>query len=129
MCLPLTKHVGNAIFRYITKERPKVDSNYLFLTSFAPYKTFSDHSACYSIVNKVFKISGIDIEDRISGMHMLRHNAASTMIKNGVPIETIAAILGHSSPDTTDIYITTDIKSLKECVLSMNDISREIYHE
>lgn len=129
VCLPLTKHVGNAIFRYITKERPKVDNNYLFLTSFAPYKTFSDHSACYSIVNKVFKISGIDIEDRISGMHMLRHNAASTMIKNGVPIETIAAILGHSSPDTTDIYITTDIKSLKECVLSMNDISREIYHE
>ena len=39
---------------------------------------------------------------------MLRHNAASTMVKNEVPIETIAAILGHATPDTTDIYITTD---------------------
>lgn len=57
---------------------------------------------------------------------MLRHNAASTMVKNEVPIETIAAILGHSSPDTTDIYITTDEKSLKDCVLPMNEISRKI---
>ena len=34
---------------------------------------------------------------------MLRHNAASAMVKNEVPIETIAAILGHATPDTTDI--------------------------
>ena len=60
--------------------------------------------------------------------HMLRHNAASTMVKNEVPIETIAAILGHATPDTTDIYITTDVKRLKECVLSMDGISREVYH-
>ena len=63
------------------------------------------------------------------GMHMLRHNAASTMVKNEVPIETISALLGHATPDTTDIYITTDVKKLKECVLSMDGISREVYHE
>lgn len=50
------------------------------------------------------------------------------MVKNEVPIETIAAILGHAAPDTTDIYITTDVKKLKECVLSMDGISREVYH-
>ena len=60
---------------------------------------------------------------------MLRHNAASAMVKNEVPIETIAAILGHTTPDTTDIYITTDISRLKECVLSMDGISKEVYHE
>ena len=59
-------------------------------------------------------------------MHMLRHNAASTMVKNEVPIETIAAILGHSTPDTTDIYITTDVERLKDCVLSMDGISKEV---
>ena len=58
---------------------------------------------------------------------MLRHNAASTMVKNEVPIETIAAILGHSNPDTTDIYITTDAIRLKECVLPMNGISKEVH--
>ncbi len=57
---------------------------------------------------------------------MLRHNAASSMVKNQVPIETIAAILGHSSPDTTDIYITTDEMRLLECVLPMDGISKEV---
>lgn len=129
VCLPLTERLGNALFRYITEERPKIDSNYLFLRSFAPYAPFADHAACHSIVSKVFKIAGVDNDKRMSGMHMLRHNAASTMVKNEVPIEIIAAILGHATPDTTDIYITTDIKRLKECVLSMDGISREVYHE
>jgi integrase len=48
------------------------------------------------------------------------------MVKNEVPIETIAAILGHSTPDTTDIYITTDAKMLRECVLPMRNISMEV---
>jgi integrase len=48
------------------------------------------------------------------------------MVKNEVPIETIAAILGHSTPDTTDIYITTDAERLKECVLPMANISKEV---
>ncbi|WP_147525420.1 tyrosine-type recombinase/integrase [Acetivibrio ethanolgignens] len=26
VCLPLTERVGNALFRYITEERPKIDS-------------------------------------------------------------------------------------------------------
>ncbi len=129
ICLPLTERVGNALFRYITEERPKVDNDYLFLRSFAPYNSFADHAACHSIVSKVFRISGISTENRMSGMHMLRHNAASTMVKNEVPIETIAAILGHVSPDTTDIYITTDVERLKDCVLSMDGISKEVHHE
>ena len=66
---------------------------------------------------QVIPFAGIDNDNRMSGMHMLRHNAASTMIKNEVPIETIVAILGHATLDTTDIYITTDINRLKECVL------------
>jgi integrase len=129
VCLPLTECVGNAIYRYVTEERPKTKSNYLFLRSFAPYVPFADHAACHSIVSKVFKIAEVNRNERMLGMHMLRHNAASTMVKNEVPIETIAAILGHATPDTTDIYITTDVKKLKECVLSMDGISREVHHE
>ena len=60
-------------------------------------------------------------------MHMLRHNAASIMVRNAVPVETIAAVLGHSSPDSTDIYITTDEERLRECVLPMTEISTEVH--
>ena len=128
VCLPLIERVGNTLFKYITEERPKIKSNHLFLRSFAPYVPFADHAACHSIVSKAFRIAGINNNGRMSGMHMLRHNTASTMVKNEVPIDTLAAILGHAAPDTTDIYITTDVKKLKECVLSMDGISREVYH-
>ena len=126
VCLPITKKVGNSLVKYITQERPKVADDHLFLRALAPFNPFKDHAACHAVVSRVFKIAGIEKGKRIFGMHMLRHNAASTMVKNEVPIETIAAILGHSTPDTTDIYITTDVEKLKECVLSMDGISKEV---
>lgn len=126
MCLPLTKSIGNALAKYITQDRPKVDNEHLFLRSLAPFVPLTDHAACYAIVRRVFNAAGITKDLRIFGMHMLRHNAASTMIKNEVPIETIASILGHSTPDTTNIYITTDDEKLKMCVLSMDSISKEV---
>lgn len=126
VCLPITEKVGNALVKYITLERPKADDDHLFLRALAPFSPFRDHAACHAVVSRVFKIAGIEKGTRIFGMHMLRHNAASTMVKNEVPIETIAAILGHSTPDTTDIYITTDVERLKECVLSMDGISKEV---
>lgn len=126
VCLPLTKNVGNAIIKYITHERPKVDDNHLFLRTLAPFTPLASHASCYKVVERVFEKANIKKDSRIFGMHMLRHNAASTMVKNEVPIETIAAILGHASPDTTDIYITTDVEKLKMCVLPMNGISKEV---
>lgn len=98
----------------------------LFLRSFAPYTPFTGHASYYAVIKKVLKKAGITKVSRIFGMHLLRHNAASTMVKNEVPIETIAAVLGHSTPDTADIYITTDAILLKECVLPLRNISTEV---
>jgi len=126
ICLPLIPLVGNAIVRYITRERPDAPNDFLFVRQLAPFDPFKDHSTCYEVVRRVFRKAGVKKDGRIFGMHMLRHNAASTMVKNSVPIETIAAILGHSSSDSTDIYITTDEYRLKECVLPMAGISTEV---
>ena len=108
VCLPLTVAVGNAIARYLYEDRPSGDNDYLFVRDLAPFGPLSGHSSCYVIVKNAFKKAGISKHDRIFGMHMLRHNAASVMVQNEVPVSTIAAVLGHSSTDTTDIYITTD---------------------
>lgn len=126
VCIPLTVTVGNAIANYLTQERPKADNNYLFVRQLAPFNCLTDHASCYAVVKRIFKRSGISKANRIFGMHMLRHNAASTMVKNEVPIATIAAILGHANSDTTDIYITTDETRLKDCVLPMINISTEV---
>lgn len=68
----------------------------------------------------------IQKDGRIWGMCMLRHNAASMMVQNSIPLTTIAAILGHAETRTTDIYITADISNLKECVLPLAGISRKV---
>lgn len=112
VCLLLIATIENALARYISEERPDAECNYLFVRQLAPITPLADHASCHAVVSRVFKKAGIQKGNRIFGMHMLRHNAASTMVKNEIPIETIAAILGHSSPDTTDIYITTDEKQI-----------------
>ena len=127
VCVPLTPPVGNAIARYLTTQRPHAPNNYLFVRLIAPFDPLSCHSSCYMMVKRILERASISTDDRILGMHMLRHNAASTMVRNEVPVETIAAILGHSDPDTTGIYITTDENQLKECVLPFGVISREVH--
>lgn len=126
VCLPLTISIGNSIARYLYEERPKTNSEFLFVRQLAPFGPLSNHASCYAVVSRVFKQANISKDKRIFGMHMLRHNAASTMVKNGVPIATIAAVLGHSNTDTTDIYITTEETKLKDCVLPMIGISTEV---
>lgn len=124
VCLPLIPSEGNAIVENITKERPDIRSEYLFLLeTFPPHLSLQNHSSCYFIVKRCFEKAGIGKIGCIFGMHMLRHNVASTMRRNEVPIETIVAILGHSTPDTTNIYITTDEERLKSCILSLAILS------
>ncbi len=126
VCVPLIPSVGNAIIRYLTEERPPAPNDFVFVRSLAPFKPLSCHSSCYVMVKRTLEKARICKNGRIFGMHLLRHNAASAMVENEVPIETIAAILGHSNPDTTGIYITTDEKRLKECVLPFGLISKEV---
>ena len=127
VCVPLIPSVGNAIARYLTTQRPDAPNDYLFVRLIAPFDPLSSHSSCYVMVKRVLERACVSTDNRILGMHMLRHNAASTMVRNEVPVETIAAILGHSDPDTTGIYITTDEKRLRECVLPFGDISKEVH--
>lgn len=126
VCVPLTPSVGNTIARYLVEQRPNAPNDYLFVRLLAPFDRLSGHSSCYVMVKLILEKASVQKDGRILGMHMLRHNAASTMVRNEVPIETSAAILGHSDPDTTGIYITTDQERLKECVLPFGSISKEL---
>jgi integrase len=47
-------------------------------------------------------------------LHQLRHSAASIMLAQGVPLETVSAILGHSNLSTTkDVYGHLDVQQKK----------------
>jgi len=117
--LPLTPVIGNAIFDYLTQERPDTESQRLFLSETWPFSPLANNSIG-NIVAKVFKMAGIRQTpgDR-KGTHIFRHNAASSMLENGVQQPVISRTLGHSSPQSLEAYLSADFVHLKECALDI----------
>ena len=120
--IPLTAAIGNALSTYLLNERPHVNERRVFLRSQAPHKPLSDHAACYGLIRRAFTHAGIRLGNERRGTHLMRHSAASNMLVKGVPITTISSMLGHSNKSSTDMYLTTDIASLRICALSLAGI-------
>ncbi len=59
-----------------------------------------------------------------AGTQFLRHNAASRLLRAAVPLLTISAVLGHASPESTNLYMSVDQDRLLECVLDVPDGAR-----
>jgi integrase/recombinase XerD len=65
-----------------------------------------------SIVCRTLARAGInDAPSR--GAHMLRHSAATSLLRAGMPLAAIGAVLRHRSIDTTAQYAKVDTPSLK----------------
>lgn len=105
--LPVAKEI---IERY--RNHPHCVSNDLLL----PVKSNQKFNA---YLKEIAEICGID---KNLTTHTARHTFATTVtLANGVPIETVSALLGHKSMRTTQIYakivakkISEDMKALKE---------------
>jgi len=119
LMLPLVPAVGNAIMTYLLNDRPKSSSPKLFLRYDAPYRPLKGHSSCYAISKKVFGLAGIREGNQRKGFHLLRHHTASKMLSKGVAIQTISSLLGHTDPDTTKLYLSTDREKLLGCCLPL----------
>jgi integrase len=52
-----------------------------------------------------------------AGTRFLRHSAATRLLRAAVPLPTISAVLGHSSEDSTSVYMNADRDRLLQCVL------------
>ena len=117
--LPLTADVGNALSAYILTERPQAAVPYVFLRSPGPHRPLSGHSACYAIVRKAFAHAGIRVGTERKGLHVFRHSVASRMLSRGVPLTTIASVLGHANKASTGVYLATDELRMRECGLPL----------
>lgn len=111
ICLPLPQDAGQALLDYLERARPPVDDNRIFLRSTAPYRPFEDSSTVSSVVRRALDRAGITNPPSY-GTNLLRHSAATTMLRGGVSLDAVGAILRHRSVDTTAHYAKVDIDML-----------------
>lgn len=128
LIIPLRPVVGNAIWNYITLERPHCTCKTIFLLAdkrIAPITT----AAIRSITVPIFKKLGIRQNGETTGLYLFRHNIATTLLKKGIETPVLSSILGHESPDSLIPYIASDITSLKRCALSIDDfpVRKEVF--
>jgi integrase len=118
LILPLRAIVGNTIFDYIMKERPKSSENTVFLTVNSKRLKYNNlHKICMAVMKK----AGIRNHpgDR-KGFHLFRHHLATSLLEKEVERPVISQTLGHQSPESLDVYLSADFIHLKKCALSIN---------
>jgi integrase/recombinase XerD len=98
---PRTIPVSAALIRlygdYLHSEYGELDSDYVFVNLFAePRGQALSYPAVYDLVGRLRQRTGIDFNP-----HWFRHSAATRMLREGVPIEVVSSLLGHTSVITT----------------------------
>ena len=121
--LPLTQEVGDAIAAYLLDGRPVTESDRIFIRARAPFLPFSDSGAVSLLVAKVMHHAGITPPTR-GAAHLLRHSAASSMLREGASLQDIALVLRHSSIETTQIYAKVDLTALQRLARPWPTISQ-----
>ena len=109
--LPVPQDVGNAVLAYLERGRRRSTSDRLFVTVIAPIRPFATSASISDIVRFALQRAGIrNAPSR--GAHLLRHSAATAMLRAGGSLETIGTVLRHQSPDTTAHYAKVDVAML-----------------
>jgi site-specific recombinase XerD len=110
--LPLPQEVGEAVLRYLAT-RPRVpETDRVFLTTIAPVGPLRSSDAVSSVVARALQRAGIHLAR--PGAHVLRHTAATEMLRRGVSLDHIGLVLRHRSLDMSAYYAKVDIVTLRQ---------------
>jgi site-specific recombinase XerD len=122
--LPLPEEVGAALIDYLKSGRPQTAHREVFLKVNPPFDPFKENSNLYHIITYWRRLAGITFRTpHKRGIHSLRHTLATQLQKEGTPITTIAAILGHTSLESTRIYAKADVEALRSVALDPEEVS------
>lgn len=108
--LPLPSDVGKAIVAYL-RRRPRVASRALFLGVTAPNRRLTAHRVS-SLTGEALRAIGVST----GGAHVLRHTAATQMLRRGATLGEVGHVLRHRHLDTTAIYAKVDHAALRTLV-------------
>ncbi len=109
--LPLPQDVGDALLHYLER-RPQVDTDRVFLRSIAPHRPFVSGDGVSGVVKRALQRAKVEAPSQ--GAHLLRHTAATEMLRHGVPLDRIGLVLRHRSIDMTAYYAKVDVELLRQ---------------
>jgi integrase/recombinase XerD len=109
--LPLPQEVGEAILAYAADHRPRLPSPAVLLTTIAPLRPLSPKAV---ITMAARALSRAHVESPSYGAHVLRHSAATHMLRQGVSLPSIGAVLRHASVETTAHDAKVDVGLLQQ---------------
>ena len=110
--LPLPQDVGDAVLRYL-ECRPGVHpTDHVFVRNIAPFRPSVSNDCVSGIVKRALRRA--EIVTTVKGAHLLRHTAATEMLRHGVPLDQIGLVLRHRGIDTTARYAKVDVRLLKQ---------------
>ena len=79
----------------------------------APYQPFTQSGYVSTVVAAALKRAGIS-DPPSTGAGLLRHSAATSMLRSGATLEAIGTVLRHRSLDMTAHYAKVDILVLEQ---------------
>lgn len=118
--LPLPQEVGNAILLYLNKGRPSLQVPEVFTTVRAPFHALTRAAVTHIVRSALHRAR---IKAPINGAHVLRHSAATTMLRQGASLAGVGAVLRHRSPMTTAHYAKVDFSLLSEIAQPWPEVS------
>ncbi len=108
--LPLPQEVGDAVLKYIESARPSVKTSRVFITAVAP-RTPITRDVVKHVAAHAIRRAGINAPS--FGAHILRHSAATGMLRQGASLQVIGEVLRHRCLETTAHYAKVDISLLQ----------------
>jgi site-specific recombinase XerD len=111
--LPMTQELGDALASYISQARHPSATDVVFIRSYAPMRPFQNENAVSAIVARAMRRAGVSSPSR-GAAHVLRHSAATSMLRHGASLQEIGVILRHRSIATTEIYAKVDFAALQQ---------------
>ena len=120
--VPLLAGVGEAISDYILHGRGDSACEWIFLVHGNGNDKVSS-SAMSSMFNRRCRGAGVPRDSRDGrSFHALRRSVGKRLCKAGIPVPTIAQVLGHGDVLSAQSYINLDAESLKCCALGLEHV-------
>jgi integrase/recombinase XerD len=95
-------------------ERPETANRALFISRRGGHRLTTD--AIDDVISGIVKAAGL--EDHITA-HVLRHTFATRMLRQGTDIVAVSELLGHTSLETTRVYVRPSEDDLERAIMTL----------